>query len=60
VSDPLHKATTATGFERRGIAGIDKITAKEGAPAETPFDSVTTWDTGASDHAGVWVEVDLK
>jgi endonuclease/exonuclease/phosphatase family metal-dependent hydrolase len=57
LSEPLHKAITAYGFERRGIAGIDKIVAKEGIAAVTPFAGVTTWDTGASDHAGLWVEL---
>lgn len=60
LSEPLHKAMTGHGFERRGIAGIDKITAKEGINPVTPFAGVTTWDTGASDHAGLWVELDIR
>jgi endonuclease/exonuclease/phosphatase family metal-dependent hydrolase len=59
LSKPLHKAITSFGFERRGIADIDKITEKQDAAAVTPFSDVTTWDTGASDHAGVWVEIDI-
>ena len=59
LSKPLHNAVTGFGFERRGIAHIDKITEKQGVPAVTPFPEVTTWDTGASDHAGVWVEIDI-
>nr|WP_253937715.1 hypothetical protein [Dickeya dadantii] len=39
---------------------IDKITAKEGAEPVTPFPTVTSWDTAASDHAAVWVELDIR
>lgn len=59
LSTPLQKAIVGQGIERRGIFGIDKIAAKEGAPAVTPFPEVTSWDVGASDHAGVWVELNL-
>lgn len=59
LSAPLHQAVTSFGFERRGIAGIEKITADEGAPPQKSFPEVTTWDTGASDHAGLWVEIDI-
>lgn len=60
LSTPLFQAITAHGIERRGIWQIDKIAKKEGAPAETPFPEVTSWDTGASDHAAVWVEVEMS
>ena len=59
LSTPLQKAIVGQGIERRGIFDIDKIAAKEGAPAITPFPEVTSWDVGASDHAGVWVELNL-
>lgn len=59
LSTPLHNAMTAHGFERRGMFEIDKIAAKEGAAAETPFPEVDSWDVAASDHAGVWVDIDL-
>lgn len=59
LSEPLHNAVTAFGFERRGISEIDKIAGKFGLTPVTPFPEVTTWDTSASDHAGLWVEVDL-
>ncbi len=59
LSSPLHDAVVDQGFERRGIFEIDKITAKEGAELIKPFPEVTSWDLGASDHAGVWVELDL-
>lgn len=59
LSAPLHQATTSYGFERRGIFEIDKITAKEGATYVAPFPEVDSWDVGASDHAGLWVEMEL-
>jgi endonuclease/exonuclease/phosphatase family metal-dependent hydrolase len=59
LSTPLHKGIVEQGFERRGIFGIDKVTVAEGAAPVTPFKEITSWDLGASDHAGVWVELDL-
>ncbi len=59
LSEPLHNAIVAKGFERRGIFEIDKIAAKEGADPVVPYPEITNWDLGASDHAGVWVELDL-
>ncbi|MEC5320002.1 endonuclease/exonuclease/phosphatase family protein [Brenneria populi subsp. brevivirga] len=59
LSAPLRRAVTAWGIERRGIYNIDKIAAKEGAEPVTPLPDVTSWDTGASDHAALWVEVDI-
>lgn len=59
LSAPLHEAVRSFGFERRGIAGIEKITSDEGVPLQKSFPEVTTWDTGASDHAGLWVELDI-
>ncbi|NPE61175.1 endonuclease [Dickeya dadantii] len=60
ISTPLHQAKVTCGIERRGIYNIDKITAKEGAEPVTPFPTVTSWDTAASDHAAVWVELDIR
>ncbi|MGE0356486.1 MAG: endonuclease/exonuclease/phosphatase family protein [Burkholderiales bacterium] len=59
VSKTLHDRMTGVGFERRGIFNIDTITAKEGAPPVTPFDTVTAWDESASDHAGLVAEFDV-
>ncbi len=59
LSEPLRKALTATGFERRGIFDIEKITEKEGAPSQKGFPEITSWDLGASDHAGLWAEFEL-
>ncbi|UJR52811.1 endonuclease/exonuclease/phosphatase family protein [Dickeya zeae] len=60
ISTPLHQAKVDWGIERRGIYNIDKIAAKEGADPVTPFPTVTSWDTAASDHAAIWVECDLN
>ncbi|MCO7264020.1 endonuclease/exonuclease/phosphatase family protein [Dickeya zeae] len=60
ISTPLHQAKVDWGIERRGIYNIDKIAAKEGADPVVPFPTVTSWDTGASDHAAVWVELDIS
>ncbi|MBA0188838.1 hypothetical protein [Pectobacterium odoriferum] len=35
------------------------IAAKEGAEPVMPLPEVTSWDTAASDHAALWVEVDI-
>ncbi|MCL6361192.1 endonuclease/exonuclease/phosphatase family protein [Pectobacterium polaris] len=59
LSAPLHQAVVEWGIERRGIYNIDKIAAKEGAEPVTPLPEVTSWDTAASDHAALWVEVDI-
>ncbi|WP_233972883.1 endonuclease/exonuclease/phosphatase family protein [Pectobacterium versatile] len=59
LSAPLHQAVVAWGIERRGIYNIDKIAAKEGAEPVIPLPEVTSWDTAASDHAALWVEVDI-
>ena len=59
MSKPLRDRMTAVGHERRGIAEIDKATEKEGIGIVKPFPSVTTWDTGASDHAALWVDLDF-
>jgi endonuclease/exonuclease/phosphatase family metal-dependent hydrolase len=59
LSKPLTQAITASGFERRGIFGVDKFSVANGAMKVTPFAEVASWDLSASDHAGIWVEVDL-
>lgn len=59
LSKPLHDAITSVGVERRGIANIDQITEKQGVPVVSPFPDVTSWHTGASDHAAVWVELEV-
>jgi endonuclease/exonuclease/phosphatase family metal-dependent hydrolase len=59
LSAPLYNAMTGYGFERRGIFEIDKIAEKEGAGPEMPFPEVDSWDVSASDHAAMWVEVDV-
>jgi hypothetical protein len=59
LSKPLADRITAHGHERRGIAEIDQATAQEGLPLVKPFDTVTSWDTSASDHAALWVDIDI-
>lgn len=59
VSKALHKKITAFGFERRGIAGIGSIAAQEGADPIAQFPSVANDMLGASDHAAIWVDVDI-
>lgn len=59
LSKPLHDAVVARGFERRGIFDIDKNAVKEGATPVAVFPEVASWDLTASDHAGLWVELDL-
>lgn len=53
VSKPLKEAFKAAGVERRGIHGVEAIT---GLP---PFPDVKSPATAASDHAAIWVDVDL-
>ncbi|HEY0886573.1 MAG TPA: endonuclease/exonuclease/phosphatase family protein [Ramlibacter sp.] len=59
LSAPLVKAMTGFGIERRGIFDIAAIAQKEGAPEATSFPEITSWDLAGSDHAGVWVELEL-
>lgn len=47
VSKPLRDGFKAAGIERRGIFGLQGV---------TPFKSVTSAKTSASDHAAVWAE----
>lgn len=60
LSKPLHDAITNYGFERRGIFDMQNITGKEGAQQVISFPEVDSWSTAASDHAGLWVEVDIS
>ncbi|RYC15283.1 endonuclease/exonuclease/phosphatase family protein [Ciceribacter ferrooxidans] len=55
VSDALKPFVKRAGFERRGIAGLDEITGG----AESSFPGITSWKLAASDHAALWVELDL-
>ncbi len=59
LSRPLHQAVVDKGFERRGIFGIDVDAPKEGAAPVKLLPKVTSWDLTASDHAGMWVEIDI-
>lgn len=59
LSKPLARTMTAHGIERRGISDLEKITAKEGAPPQASFPEIDSWSSAASDHAAVWVELDI-
>lgn len=60
LSKPLALKMTAHGIERRGIFDLEKITAKEGAPSQVAFPEIDSWSSAASDHAAVWVELDIS
>jgi len=59
VSEALRHRITGYVFERRGMHGIDAVAAREGAEPITPFPTVTGPDLPASDHAALWVDLDL-
>jgi endonuclease/exonuclease/phosphatase family metal-dependent hydrolase len=52
VSRPLRDAFRRAGVERRGIAGLSRLTGG----AEQEFPTVTSWRDQASDHGAVWAE----
>lgn len=55
VSDALRPRLTAAGIERRGMAGLSKLTNG----AEVEFDGITGWRLAASDHGAVWADFAL-
>lgn len=55
VSKALKSRLVAGGIERRGIAELGTITKG----AEQSFPEVESWRVSASDHAAVWVDIDL-
>ena len=55
VSKALAELVTASGVDRRGIAGIEALT--DGRTTALP--GVTSWRNAASDHGAVWIEVRL-
>jgi len=59
VSKALMDRLTDSGFVRRGIFEIDKITSAEGAAKVTPYPTVTAWNESASDHAALWAEFSI-
>lgn len=52
VSDALRPRLTAAGIERRGMAGLSKLTNG----TEVEFDGITSWRIAASDHGAVWAD----
>ncbi len=55
VSRALADRVAGAGIERRGIANLARITKG----VETSFPQVTSWRVAASDHAAVWLDIDL-
>jgi endonuclease/exonuclease/phosphatase family metal-dependent hydrolase len=55
ISDALARKMISAGADKGGIAGISALT--DGAVTGLP--GITTWRNAASDHAAVWVELDL-
>lgn len=55
VSTALKGHLMAAGIERRGMAGLSKLTKG----AETEFAGITSWRLAASDHGAVWADFDF-
>lgn len=55
VSTALKPHLVKAGIERRGIAGLSKLTNG----AETEFEGITSWRLAASDHGAVWADFNL-
>jgi len=55
ISDALKPFVLDAGVDRRGIAGIDDLTSG----AIQPLTGITNWRNAASDHAAVWVNLNL-
>ena len=55
VSDALRPLLRSAGIERRGMAGLSKLTGG----AEVEFDGITSWRNAASDHGAVWADFDI-
>ncbi|MBL9047395.1 MAG: hypothetical protein JNK34_08830 [Tabrizicola sp.] len=55
VSTALRGHLKDAGIERRGMAGLSKLTNG----AETEFEGITSWRLAASDHGAVWADFDL-
>ncbi len=55
VSDALRPRLIAAGIERRGMAGLSKLTSG----AEVEFPGITSWRVAASDHGAVWADFDM-
>lgn len=52
VSTPLKNRLVTGGVDRRGMAGISRLT--NGQVSSIP--GITNWQNAASDHAAVWIE----
>ena len=56
VSDALRPYLSASGIERRGMAGLSKLTGG----LEVEFDGIKSWRNAASDHGAVWADFDIS
>lgn len=55
VSEALRKHVTKAGLERRGMWNLEELTDGK----ETPFKGIDGWKLAASDHAAIWVDLDI-
>ena len=55
VSEALKKRVKMAGFERRGMFDLAKLTNGK----QSSFEGLTNWKLAGSDHALVWVDLDL-
>ncbi|HHC29777.1 MAG TPA: endonuclease/exonuclease/phosphatase family protein [Rhodobacterales bacterium] len=56
ASDPVAPRIQKAGLERRGMHNVAALTGG----AIQPFSNVTSWRNAASDHAAVWVDIDVS
>lgn len=55
VSEALRKHVVDAGLERRGMWNLKELTDGE----ESPFNGIDNWKLAASDHAAIWVDLDI-
>jgi len=55
VSEALRPLVTGAGIERRGMAGLSRLTNGD----EVEFEGITSWRVAASDHGAVWADFAL-
>ncbi|TGN89678.1 hypothetical protein EOW77_0005045 [Bradyrhizobium yuanmingense] len=55
VSEALREHVTAAGLERRGMWNLEQLTDGK----EKPFKGIDSWKLAGSDHAAIWVDLDI-
>lgn len=55
VSEALRKNVVDAGLERRGMWKLEELTGGK----ERPFKGIDDWKLAASDHAAIWVDLDV-